>query len=46
VEYTTGIDGPVRSNRGKTMVVGDLQETRQITDQTILMIAHLFKIST
>jgi hypothetical protein len=46
VEYTTGIDGPVRSNRGKTMVVGDLKETRQISGQTILMIARLFKEST
>jgi hypothetical protein len=45
VEYTTSIDGPVRSNRGKTMVVGDLKETRQVTGQTILMIAQLFKES-
>jgi hypothetical protein len=43
VEYTTSIDGRVRSNRGKTMVLGDLKEIRQITGQTILMIARLFK---
>jgi hypothetical protein len=46
VEYTTSIDGPVRSNRGKTILVGDLKETRQITGQTILMIARRFKEST
>jgi hypothetical protein len=43
VEYTTSIDGPVRSNRGKTKLGGDLRETRQITGQTIFMIARLFK---
>jgi hypothetical protein len=45
VDYAATKDGPARSSGGKTKVAGDLKETRQITGQTIFMIAELFKES-